>query len=301
MQRLYDSLWKLPIQTPSDIETHQYLFELLNILTLKLLEIHIPPHRNSRLSKCRCALCRYQQLCEVLTQPPFPHELTLPRRTPNFALKYLPKCVYSLNISHTLLTQFLIPKRFDYLVALNISATSIATNCIDDIAALPHLKSLNISECRIKDSIMTQLKDVPLDSLICTNNNLTNNTLTQLQNTPLGNALKYFDISNNQIKSSSLNTILKYPELVIFIVKGTQIDQRSLKTFVSRHEQFKYNGMQLERIGRKFSQKQFDPINEQWGLKHFCEALCVVGCTSFNQEQTNAKTSTESIIFTAQQ
>ncbi|ELP93973.1 hypothetical protein EIN_181300 [Entamoeba invadens IP1] len=300
MQKLYDQLVNRHVEIPSDVEEHQYLFQLLNVLTKKLLETNIPPHKNSRISKCRCALCRYKVLCHMLTKPPFPVEFSLPRKTPNYALQFLPESLRSLDASHSLVTLFVNTKNMGNIERLNLAATTLPMNSMDVIAAMPLLKHLNVSECNVSDAILSQLKDVPLVSLVCANNNLTPTCLDPFVNTPFGNTIQFLDISNNAIKHLTLLNVLKFIKIKAVVVKGTSISQRELKAFVSRHDGFKYNGMQLAKSGQKYEGEKYTLVDEEWGASVLAQTLCSLGLAAFKQEQTNAKASAETVVFTKQ-
>ena len=297
MSKLYSIILKSNLEMTNDKEYKQYLFQLLNILTLKLLETNIPEHKNSRLSKCKCCLCRYQELCELITQKDFPEELTMPRKSPDYSLKFIPKTIKSLNISHTLLTQLFLPKSFSNLIHLNLSSTNMINNCISTIIQYSSLKILSINECKVKDSIFKQLKDLSLDELYCSHNLLTNSIIEELKESNLSKSIKILDISNNNLTNSSLSSFIHYPLLSLLILKGNSIDQRYLKNFVSRHSNYKYNGMNLIKTGIKYDKKVFELIDSDWGNDKFCETLCKLGMTQFKQEQISAKSSTDIILF----
>ena len=296
--KLYDLILKneYPIES---IDERQYLLDYLNILTTTLINtITVQPHRNSRLSKCKCVLCRYSTLLSIITQSDFPEELSLPRKTPNYTLKFLPQSIKSLNISQTLINKFIFSQRTIPLISLNISSTQLAITCMNEIKTLfPSLKILHINDCKVTNTMIQELKDMQLDELYCCNNFLNGNVLSTLSQSPLASSLKYLDISNNSINKSSLSSLSEYPSLRIIILKGTEIDQRTLKSFVSRHSRYKYNGMTLEKTPKKYTQQTFTSVNQEWGVDKLTETLCTLGCVYFKQEQTNAKTSTDAILF----
>ncbi|KAL7721025.1 Leucine-rich repeat containing protein [Entamoeba marina] len=293
MKKLFDSILSTDIQLPTDKEEHQYLFLLLNIVTTKLLSTRIPPHRVSRLSPCRCPLCRYKKITNLLTKSNFPEQLTLPRNTPNYALKYLPNCIKSLNISHTLLSSLYLPNN---LIYLNMSSTSAFATCFPEIVKLQFLLHLCINECHVTDSLLLELKDTHLISLQVTNNLLSDNGLKSLQNTTLGNTLQYFDVSNNKITRNILPTVLQFPNLCSILFKGCRVDQKSIKTFVGKHPHLQYNGMQIK-TNKKFQFPTYKEIDVEWGIGDFTTTLCLAGRSEFSQMQTDKKTSFESIVF----
>ena len=154
-----------------------------------------------------------------------------------------------------------------------------------------------MNECKINDKQLLAIKDIPLETLSLNNNNITNDGIKNLKGSILSNSIIHLSIDNNPLSKMVLGYFMLFKNLIYISVKGTKIDQSSLKQFTARHQKLKYSGLSLFVTNKKYDFPTYNEFNEDWGNSYFVGALTQLGTVEFNQIQLDAKTSSEHLVF----